>query len=103
MGSLAHPSSFPPARALPLALAKCLPSDTRQALHDDTRDWFKAWCAAHAISVRDLAAILGVSSPVAQRKLKDGSQITLTDIRSFPPRYRRELWLEFDRHCDSAA
>lgn len=81
-------------------------SDDRQEDHLAVTGWFSAWCDRHAISVRDLAAILGVSAPLARRKRIGETPVTLVDIARFPSRWRSQLVIEFASFAcslDSAA
>lgn len=86
------------ARAVPPAAASrptSVRKPQRDADHEAVNEWFAAWCAARHISVRDLASILGVSAPVAARKLSGEVAPTLVDLRRFPDRYRHTLIAEF--------
>lgn len=87
-----------PARVAPAAppsRPRSVRKPERDADHDAVTTWFASWCAARHISVRDLAAILGVSAPVAARKLSGEVAPTLVDLRRFPDRYRHTLIAEF--------
>lgn len=95
MGYLTAPYSPPLRQPGP---AKCAPTPERQSGNDDAASWFRGWCASHRMSIRDLAAVLGVSLAVAAKKHSAGN-ITLTDIGRFPDRYRDELAYEWLRHC----
>lgn len=84
----------PPARGSAPGV-RSVRSPERQDSHDEVTTWFVRWCDARCISVRDLAEILGTSAPLASRKRRGETPITLVDIRKFPARYRHTLIAEF--------